>query len=238
MDRITRHSAIISTALHASLVAMAFWPRGCGCSLIPPAPPQVSPPPPAGRSAPPRPPTRLILASPTRNGDPPLPLLGQRGLPPLPKNDAQVISPAPTDRQGGKRSRGDRGQVAADANLPRLQTRGDDLIGQMQAKRTSNATMTLEEERLHDSQQFLNNQLILQIDRRWRHLLRRVTEWRLIIEVVVDENSDVVSAHLGNSTGSPDLDRVIDDWLRTTRFGFPHIPPGVSFPFLVIIPTR
>lgn len=244
MDTITRRSAYVSTALHASLVALALWPRGCGCSQVqPPRHPEMkaeaapAPVAPAPREpgAEHRAAARLVLAPANAPPpSPPLPTLGPGGLPALPIDPLQLITPANTDHPGAADGRGAGGGTAAGAGLPQLPSRGEDLLGQLRSRRTSNEELSREERTLKTAQEFLEGLLNVQVHGRWRHLAGRLTEPRLIIEAMAARDG-TVEAHLLNSSGVQELDQAIEGWLRSPDLRLPAIRPDVRYPFLVVI---
>lgn len=235
MDIITRRSATVSTILHALLLGMAFWPRGCGCSQVPMEPPVAAPTPPTATVATP-PPTvasRLTLA-PSAAADAPLPALSplaKSGS--LPVDLSQLITPV---NQGGDdgRSTASAGKADVAPTLPTMPSVAGDLIDQVRGRAGTGKALARVEAQLATAQEFLHLQVQNQIDRAWRHLLNGVREHRLIVEVRIDRAGQV-TARLVNRSGSTEFDRVLGEWLRTTRFQFPPMPSDTAYPFLIVI---
>lgn len=239
MDPITKRSATLATAIHACLVMLAFAPRGC--SEIPdPTPP---PPPPSASTAPPPPseasvPEKVygtLVAAPlaATPATAPLPALSANDLPPLP-DAARLVTSVRQDHAAAEVSRGDRGRTAP-VELPALPVSNDDLIARLQRSGVSNETLSRESRMLATAQEFLHGRLQGQIDRRWRHLLKEVTETRLVIEIRVDRRGKLTYAHLVNSSGSLGLDRLISEWLQSPDVNLPPITPDIVYPFLIVI---
>jgi hypothetical protein len=236
MDPITRRSATVSTILHALLVGMAFWPRSCGCSHVPMAPPAAVPEAPAAVVAPPQPvvASRLTLA-PSAAAEAPLPALDPRGGAgsSLPADLSQLITPVNQGAQDA-RSTASAGAAEVAPALPTAPAVASDLIAQVRGRAGSGKALARAEAQLATAQEFLHLQVQNQIDRAWRHLLNGVREHRLIVEVRIDRTGQV-AARLVNRSGSAEFDRVLGDWLRDTRFQFPPLPPDTTYPFLIVI---
>lgn len=235
MDLVTRRSATVSTILHALLLGMAFWPRGCGCSHVPMDPPVATQPPPSAITTPPPPPvaSRLTLA-PSAAADAPLPALGPSAKSSsLPADLSQLITPV---NQGGDdgRSTASAGKTEVTPTLLTMPSVAGDLIDQVRGRAGSGKALARAEAQLATAQEFLHLQVQNQIDRAWRPLLNGVREHRLIVEVRIDRAGQV-AARLVNSSGSMEFDRVLGEWLRTTRFQFPPMPPETTYPFLIVI---
>lgn len=239
MDPITKRSATLATVIHACLVALAFVPRGC--SEIPDPTP---PPPPATAADTPPPPidptngepvygTLIAAPLPAAAANAPLPPLSASDLPPLP-DATRLVTAVRQDHAGDAVSRGDRGE-ASPVDLPALQPSGDDLIARLQRSGVSNETLTREKRMLATAQEFLHGRLQGQIDRRWHHLMKEVTETRLVIEIRVDRRGRLTYAHLVNSSGSLGLDRLIGEWLQSPDVNLPPITPDIVYPFLIVI---
>ncbi len=236
MDPITRRSAMLSTVLHASLVALAFFPRGC--STTPPS----SPPPRADLVATKQPAPihspaearRLVLAPLTVPAPPPLP--GQGGkLPTAAAPDlTPLITPANSERPGVHTGVGAHGYDAGAVRPPALQARPGDFVDQLRAHVTTNQELSREEKLLRTTQEFLEDLLNLQLRGRLRSLRARVREPHLIIEVELAA-AGTVHAHLLNSSGDQELDLALEDWLRSPDLRLPPIKPGIRYPFLVVI---
>jgi outer membrane biosynthesis protein TonB len=88
---------------------------------------------------------------------------------------------------------------------------------------------------LASAQEFLHGRLQSQVDRNWRHLLAKVREQRLVIEIRVDERGNLTLARLVNSSGSLTLDRLIDEWLKDSKLSLPPITPNIIYPFLITL---
>jgi outer membrane biosynthesis protein TonB len=239
MDRITQRSAVVSTTLHALLVALAFWPRGCGCSHTPPSAAAmlekpVQPTEPARAVTPPTASSRLIAVPRPAPVDPPLPALDDTALPPLPVDPGQLITAA-SSGGGTDTARGKGGTTSAPVKLPALAPEANDLTAQLRARRTTNQQMDAEQANLHASHDLIERRLRDQIDHVWRHLKPRMREHRLVVEVVVQADG-AVKARLVNSSGAPELDRLVDDWLRNAGLQLAPMRVGMPYPFLVVIP--
>ena len=135
--------------------------------------------------------------------------------------------------QDSSRGEGRKGSSLID--LPKLPANPDDLIPRLQQGAVSNETLTREQRMLSTTQEFLHGRLQNQIDRNWRHLLKQVTEPRLIIEIKVDKAGRLTYAQLANSSGSLTLDRLIQEWLLSPDFSLPPIKPDILYPFLIVI---
>lgn len=235
MDVITRRSATVSTILHALLVGMAFWPRGCGCSAVPMEPPVAIPAPPPASVAPAAPALASTLTlAPSAPADPPLPALA----PPaksgsLPADLSQLVAPV---NQGGATGTSTAGAGRAEVapRLPTMPAASGDLIAQVRGQAAAGKALARAEAQLATAQEFLHLQVQNQIDRAWRPLLAGVREHRLIIEASVARDGRV-TARLVNRSGSAELDRALGEWLRATRFQFPPMPPDTVYPFLIVI---
>jgi hypothetical protein len=240
MDIITRRSAVLSTTLHAGLVALAFLPRGCSTTPPPPPAAPLSAPAvpatptagPATAPTPASPASRLVLA-PLTVPAPPLAAAGAR--PPAPTPDlTPLITPANSERPGERTGAGALGSHDSPVKPPALPARAGDLVDQLRAHVTSNLALSREEKLLRTTQEFLEDLLNLQLRGRWRAFSARVREPRLIIEVCLDAGGQV-QAHLVNSSGDQELDLAIDAWLRSPDLRLPPIKPGIRYPFLVVI---
>lgn len=243
MDPITRRSATLATVIHACLVALAFMPHGCSEWPDPTTPPptpmaSVSPPPPpppdATTHAEPVYGSVVAAPLPAPATEAPLPELGRGDLPPLP-DPAKIISAVRQDHAGGEVSRGDRGKNGSPIDLPIIPATQDDLISRLQRPAVSNESLTREQRMLATAQEFLHGRLQGQIDRHWRHLLKQVVEYRLVIELRVDRRGRLTYAHLLNSSGSLALDRLIGEWLQSPDVNLPPITPDIVYPFLITI---
>jgi outer membrane biosynthesis protein TonB len=238
MDTIARRSAALATAIHACLLAVAFMPHGC--SQVPdqrPPPPAAELPAPAGDATPAAAPTYgALVAAPLASAAaaPPLPALSADDLPALP-DPAQPISAANQDRATGHTARGRGDGERTQIELPALPVHRDDLLGRLDDRRTSNEELNREQRMLATAQEFLHGRLQGQIERSWRHLLKQVTEHRLIIEIRVDRRGRPTLAHLVNSSGSLALDRLVEEWLNRSDFNLPPITPEVVYPFLIVL---
>ncbi len=237
MDPLTRRSATLATVIHACLVALAFMPRGC--SEIPdPTPPPVAEqwgdPPQAEEISAHAPYGALIAAPLTTSAPEALPTLSAADQPPLP-DFGQLVSSVRQDHAGKEVLRGGDKTGIAITDLPTLSANPDDLIAGLQRGAISNETLNREQRMLGTAQEFLHGRLQGQIDRHWRHLLKQVTQPRLIIEVRVDRTGRPTIAHLVNSTGSLTLDRLIEEWLHGPDLNLPPITPDVLYPFLIVI---
>ena len=239
MDPIARRSATLATVIHACLVAVAFMPRGCSEIPDPTPPPAVAvqrgePPPPAGK-APPQPSYGRLVAAPLPAPTPStLPALGASDLPAMPEL-GQPVSAVRQDHAGAEVQRGSAKTGVAITDLPRLSANPDDLIARLQRGAVSNETLTHDQKMLGSAQEFLHGRLQGEIDRHWRHLLKQVTQPRLVIELSVDRSGRPTAAHLVNSSGSLTLDRLIEEWLHAPDFSLPPITPDVLYPFLIVI---
>lgn len=237
MDPITKRSATLATAIHACLVAMAFAPQGCSEIPTPTTPP---PPSVEARLTPPDATAQkqygaLVAAPvPAPTPDAPLPPLSADDLPPLP-DAARLITAVRQDHAASETSRGQQGEAGSAVDLPALPPSGDDLIARLQRAKVSNESLTRESRMLATAQEFLHGRLQGQIDRRWRHLLKEVTETRLVIEIRVDQRGRLTYAHLVNSSGSLGLDRLIGEWLQSPDVNLPPITPDIVYPFLIVI---
>ncbi len=239
MDPITRRSATLATVIHACLIAAAFVPRGC--SEIPDPTP---PPPLAEQRAEPQPPAKakvdqanygkLVAAPLSKPVTTTLPTLGADDLPALP-DLGQLVSAVRQDHAGKEIQRGSEKSGAAITELPKLSANPDDLIARLQQGSVSNETLTREQRMLGTAQEFLHGRLQGQIDRRWHHLLKQVTQPRLVIELRVDRAGRPTYAHLVNSSGSLTLDRQIEEWLQGPDVNLPPITPDIIYPFLIVI---
>jgi hypothetical protein len=237
MDLIAKRSATLATLIHACLVAVAFAPRGCSEIPDPTTPPaavaQRADPVPAPAAAPDTH-GRLVaapLASPAAST---LPTLGADDLPPLPA-PGQLVSAVRQDHAGQEVQRGAGRSGAALTELPALAANPDDLIARLQRGAVSNETLSREQRMLGSAQEFLHGRLQGRIDGQWRHLLKQVTQPRLVIELSVDRMGRLRSAHLVNSSGSLALDRLIGEWLQAGDLGLPPITPDIVYPFLIVI---
>jgi hypothetical protein len=244
MDPISKRSAILATVIHASLVALAFLPRGCSEVPDPTAPP---PPPSAAQPPPPEkiqsendkrsePVYGALVAAPLSApaATVPLPALGANDLPPLP-DVGRIVSSVRQDHAGKDVSRGDQGKGGSPIDLPTLPATPDDLIARLQKPAVSNEILSREQRMLATAQEFLHGRLQGQIERRWRHLLKEVSETRLVIEIRVDSRGRLTYAHLVNSSGSLALDRLIGEWLQSPDVNLPPITPDIVYPFLITI---
>ncbi len=248
MDPITKHSAAIATCIHACLIFLAFMPRGCSTVPLdestPPPPPSAESPVPVSAPEPiddqkkptvPEPVYAHIIAVPqTTTAPPPLPTLGDGDLPGLPPL-GDLITAVKQDHPGLNQAVGNDQTGSTLVNLPEIPSTQDDLIGRLQGQRTSNKELSREQRMLATAQEFLHGRLQSQIENHWPHLLKKVTERRLIIEFRVDEHGKMTLARLVNSSGSLTLDRLIDEWLRDSKLSLPPITPNVTYPFLVVL---
>lgn len=239
MDPITRRSATLATAIHASLIMIAFLPRGC--SEIPDPTPPPAPPAAATQPPPPKPDQakepvfgKLVAAPLPAPATSALPALGADDLPPLPEV-GRLVSSVRQDHAGKDVSRGEKPGQGSVADLPALSANPDDLIARLQRSAVSNETLSREQRMLATAQEFLHGRLQGQIERRWRHLLPQVTNPRLVIEMRVDRRGKPTHAYLVNSSGSLTLDRLIQEWLVSPDVSLPPITPDVVYPFLIII---
>jgi hypothetical protein len=164
----------------------------------------------------------------------PLPPLGANDLPPLP-DTTRLITSVRQDHAAVESSRGDHGKAGSQVDLPALPASSDDLISRLQRSNTSNESLSREQRMLATAQEFLHGRLQGQIDRRWRHLLKEVTETRLVIEIRVDRRGKLTYAHLVNSSGSLGLDRLIGEWLQSPDVNLPPITPDIVYPFLIVL---
>ena len=241
MDPLTRRSATLATIIHACLVGIAFMPRGCSETPNPTPPPkpntfaQAPQPAPAQPSAKTSPqygtliPTPLTVAKNTA-----LPALGAADLPAMP-DLGQLISSVRQDHAAQEASRGEGRKGSSLVDLPKLPANPDDLIPRLQQGAVSNETLTREQRMLATTNDFFTFGLKNQIDRNWRHLLKQVTEPRLIIEIKVDKTGRLTYAQLANSSGSLTLDRLIQEWLLSPDFILPPIKPDILYPFLIVV---
>lgn len=241
MDPLTRRSATLATIIHACLVGVAFMPRSCSEIPDPTPPPKPNTSAHAPHKAPTQPSAKtpptygtLIPAPLTGAKAPMLPALGGADLPPLP-DSGQLISSVRQDHAAQEASRGEGRKGSSFVDLPKLPANPDDLIPRLQQGAVSNETLSREQRMLGTTQEFLHGRLQGQIDRHWRHLLKQVTEPRLIIEVKVDKAGHLTYAQLANSSGSLTLDRLIQEWLLSPDFSLPPIKPDILYPFLIVI---
>jgi outer membrane biosynthesis protein TonB len=239
MDPITKRSATLATVIHACLVALAFMPRGCSeipDPSVPPPPPEAATPPVRDQSST-EPTYGTVIAAPlpsaAANLQTPLPPLAASDLPAVP-DATRLVAAVRQDHAANARSRGDHG-VTSPVELPSLPANGDDLIARLQRSGVSNETLSREKRMLATAQEFLHGRLQGQIDRRWRHLVKEVTEPRLVIEVRVDRRGKLTYAQLVNSSGSLGLDRLIGEWLQSPDVNLPPITPDIVYPFLIVI---
>ena len=247
MDPLTQRSATLATIIHACLLGLAFMPRGCSDippSTPPPAPHAIVQPAdptrePVPSSAKKAPTFGALIAAPlsataTATATTALPPLGANDLPALPPLD-QLITSVRQDHAGKDLVRGDGKKGSTTVDLPTLSANPDDLIARLQSGAVSNQTLTREQRMLGTAQEFLHGRLQTQIERHWRHLLKNVTEPRLIIELKVDKASRLTYAQLVNSSGSLALDRLIQEWLLSSEFSLPPIKPDILYPFLIVV---
>lgn len=241
MDPLTRRSATLATIIHACLVGIAFMPRGCSEIPNPTPPPkpqtvaQAPQPVPAQASAKTSSPYGALIPAPlTVAKKTALPALDAANLPAMP-DLGQLISSVRQDHAAQEVSRGEGRKGSSQVDLPKLPANPDDLIPRLQQGAISNETLTREQRMLSTTQEFLHGRLQNQIDRNWRHLLKQVTEPRLIIEIKVDKAGRLTYAQLANSSGSLTLDRLIQEWLLSPDFSLPPIKPDILYPFLIVI---
>ena len=247
MDRLTQRSATLATIIHACLLGLAFMPRGC--SHLPPAATPPAPPPvphsvavpadsvraPDQSVAKKKPPYAALIAAPlSATTTTVLPTLSANDLPTLPQLD-QVIASMRQDHAGKDLVRGEGKKGSTPVDLPTLSANPDDLIARLHSGATSNQTLTREQRMLATAQEFFHGRLQSQIERHWRHLLKHVTEPRLIIELKVDKAGRLTYAQLVNSSGSLMFDRLIQEWLLSSEFSFPPIKPDIVYPFLIVV---
>ncbi len=241
MATVTRRSVYLSTTLHAALVLVAFAPRGCS-----PTPP-TTPPPQASAMTQPTPPARTPQAAhpaaapragaqvlaPLTVPAPPLPPL-DRLHQPLPGDRAVPITAVNTDHPGSTIGAGSQGANATPITPPPSSPHDGDLIAQMRAHAISNLELSHEEKLLRTTQEFLEDLLNIQVQKRWRAISARVRQMRLIIEVSIAPTGEV-QAHLVNSSGDAEFDLAVEDWLHSPDLRLPPIKPGIRYPFLVVI---
>ena len=243
MDPLTQRSATLATIIHASLIGLAFMPRGCSDIPTPTPPPAphavVQPADPVRErdqaSAKKSPAFGALIAAPlSATATTALPTLSANDLPALPPLD-QLISSVRQDHAGKDLVRGDGKKGSTTVDLPTLSANPDDLIARLHSGAVSNQTLTREQRMLGTAQEFLHGRLQNQIERHWRHLLKNVTEPRLIIELKVDKTGRLTYTQLVNSSGSLTLDRLIQEWLLSSEFSLPPIKPDILYPFLIVV---
>jgi hypothetical protein len=238
IDHLTRRSALISTIVHATLVVAVWWTnRGDS--------PEPSP-----TQAVPVPPTVLSPAEPDAgaaievvSGDdgpgaalrsPPLPPLDRadhhRPMPPM--TDPALVVPLPTGRAERDPAVGRGLGSVRELDLP-----VSDLPAAtaLDATRARGAAPDLDHvmRMRQTARDHLDGRLRAAYRAHWRRFATQIAVWKLIVRITVDARGRVVDAGLENSTGAPELDRLIENWLRRGDIGMPPIPPGVPQRFLV-----
>jgi outer membrane biosynthesis protein TonB len=247
MDTITKKSAIIATSIHGVLLALTFFPGGCSTkppeSALPPRQTPTPVPEPINTQKNISKPSEII-AVPARATDAshaaPLPTLSARDLPSLPPLPAlnDVITAVKQDRPAQQQATGEKNIGTAPVDLPVLPAANGDLSARLRGQKTSNKELSREQRMLASAQEFLDGRLQHQIRQHWSHLIAKVTEPRLIIEIRVNERGQLTLAQLVNSSGSLTLDRLIDEWLQKSNLSLPPITANVIYPFLVVINQR
>lgn len=241
MDALTKRSAIISTALHAALVAWTFWGASNGVSSIP----QLSTEhekteKPEERSAPE---TELILVPesvPEDGGTPALPSLPAvdqkqylMRMDRLPAT-ASLIAPGKTEQPRRMDSSGKKGGASPNGlELPKSPEPARALSRQLQG-RAENPSLDRAERVRRTAATHLDSRLYAVYQDHWRREYdARITNRQLVVRMQVDRRGLVLDAGLANSTGVPELDRLIELWLKKPGLGLPPLEPGVTHHFLV-----
>jgi hypothetical protein len=229
MDSIERKSWALSLAIHVALVLISLF--GIGIPVL--ALRSASPPPqpvPAPRAT-----GEVVLAPESVDG-------GSGSLPPLPSLSAsplrgiQAIVPAPTNFPGKERSRGDSPGQRAPVELPQASAaptpmsdalRGQHANPQLSAEAANRATAA-------DHIDFIIKRAYPKL---WRGFATQITNRNLFIEIIADERGIIRQANLFHcTTGVPDLDRAITDWLVQQGTNVPRLPAGQPLRFVVVLP--
>jgi len=230
MDAIEKKSWVLSVAIHAALVLMSLFSFGVPVLALRSAANSLPPIPPDSQRH-----GEVVLApdstaSAALGGLPPLPPLSGQPAP-----SADVIQPAETSFPGNDRSRGDRPGHVAPVELPRASMPSplsDALRGQH-----SNPSLSVDAASRAAAADHVDFLVNYHYPRLWRGYASQITNKLLVIEVVADERSIIRKAALFHcTTGVPELDRAICDWLVEQGTSLPRLPAGQALRFAVNLP--
>jgi hypothetical protein len=239
MDAITKRSAAISTAIHATLIVIAFWGAQDGPLRQSQLTHQVEETP-ALPEAPKRD-SELILVPESVVGDgessdlPALPLLSEKqyvlGMDRPP--GATVITPGSTERPGRADSAGKRsGSLLEDVDLP-TSDRSEQTLSAQLHRRTESQDMDRAGRIRRTAATHLDGRLYSMYRDHWRRFDQAIVNRQIVVCVTVDSRGLVLDAGLANSTGVTELDRLIELWLKKPGLGLPPLQAGVPHYFMV-----
>lgn len=224
MDAIARKSWLLSFAVHAVLVLVSLF----GFRLPVPAPraPASPPPVPAAATG-----GEIVLAP-----DAAFPASPHAVLPPLTASLPTSIAPAATSFPGRFTSRGDHSDRSAPVALPQASAATTPLSDALRGQQT-NPALSREAANRATAADHLDFLIYHAFPRLWRGYATQLTNRRLIIEVIADERGIIRRATLFHcTTGVPDLDRALADWLVEQGTSLPRLPAGQALRFSVRLP--
>ena len=226
MDALERKSWALSLAIHAALVLSSLFSFGVPILALRSA---AHPPPPT-----PATPSRgeVVLAP---------EVVGSGGMPVLPSLPAlaaqpSVITPAATSFAGEIRSRGMSPSLSSPVVLPQASTQPTPLSDALRGQQ-ANPALSREAANRATAADHLDFLVYNAFPRLWRGYATQITNRRLVIEVIADERGVIRRAALFHcTTGVPELDRAIADWLVEQGTSLPRLPAGQALRFAVALP--